>query len=631
MSEKKDGKLLKKFMENGGCLPSPEDKRDYTVETVSLAEAPLPEEYIVSGMKILNQGAIGSCHDADTEVLTKDGWKFFKDITYEDLLASVNPEDGDIIFEKPVNIIKERYFGEMVKGKHRSLDFLVTPNHKMVVRKWDSKNDKISDKYSFVDASELGWYSGLITEFYQNKGEEGCIVLEEERIANGNILPRLEIDMYDWVQLIGIYLAEGTLYKDGPKSHYRIQLAAVKKREKDYIRDLLARIGIRGVNEQKDRFHFCNKRIWKTFEQYGLVGVKSYDKFVPKFIFDLDKSYIKKFLYGFAMGDGCFSKTGRISYYTSSKTLANDLHILLLISGTYNKIIEHKSKTTKIKGKEIIVKHTPYHVYTWKTNNLSIDKKKNISRVLYDGFVYCAEVPTYHTLVTRRNGCVLLSGNCVAHACATSMGYGELQTGVESAHDFSRGYIYGNRSITDYQGEGMCTRQALKRLHHCGDCELKDFPYNESYPSVKARIAKNKEELAEKASKFKILNYFRCYSDDEIKRTIMANGSAIIAVPIYSSFRGDCPMPSDTDTYKGSHAMCIVGWDKTGWIIQNSWGKNWGKKGLLHLPYEYPITETWGITVSPTMPEPTKTSLWRKIAHWFKWLILQIKILFSKK
>lgn len=222
-------------------------------------------------------------------------------------------------------------------------------------------------------------------------------------------------------------------------------------------------------------------------------------------------------------------------------------------------------------------------------------------------------------------------GSCVAHACATSMGYGELQIGAELAHDFSRGYIYGNRSITDYQGEGMCTRQALKQLHHCGDCELEDFPYNETYPSVKARIEKNEEELSKKASNFKILNYFRCYSDDEAKRTIMANGSAIIAIPIYSSFGGDCPVPSDTDKYKGNHAMCVVGWDKTGWIIQNSWGKSWGKNGLLHLPYEYPINEIWGITISPTMPKPKKASLWHKITYWFKWLIGQIKILFSKK
>ena len=222
-------------------------------------------------------------------------------------------------------------------------------------------------------------------------------------------------------------------------------------------------------------------------------------------------------------------------------------------------------------------------------------------------------------------------GSCVAHACATSIGYGELQIGAESARDFSRGYIYGNRRETDYQGEGMNTRQALKQLYHCGDCELKDFPYNETYPSVKARIEKNKEELAEKASNFKILNYFRCYSDDETKRTIMSNGSAIIVIPIYSSFKGDCPMPSDADTYKGSHAMCVVGWDKTGWIIQNSWGKSWGKNGLLHLPYEYPVTETWGITTSPTMPEPPKTSLWHKIIYWLKWIITQVKILFTKK
>jgi len=57
-------------------------------------------------------------------------------------------------------------------------------------------------------------------------------------------------------------------------------------------------------------------------EDYGLFGIKAYDKFVPDFIFDLDTSYIKDFLLGFAMGDGSFLPNGRIYYCTSSNRLA---------------------------------------------------------------------------------------------------------------------------------------------------------------------------------------------------------------------------------------------------------------------------------------------------------------------
>ena len=208
-------------------------------------------------------------------------------------------------------------------------------------------------------------------------------------------------------------------------------------------------------------------------------------------------------------------------------------------------------------------------------------------------------------------------GSCVAHACATAMGYGEKKGGATTAHDFSRGFIYGNRKGTDYQGEGMYIRQALKQLNHCGDCEYEDFPYNETYPNVKKKIDKDKENLYAKAEPFKIVNYFRCYTNDEVKRALLNQGAVVISIPIYSSFSADCPMPSEKDTYKGGHAMCVIGWDETGWIIQNSWSKSWGKKGTLHLPYEYPINEFWGITVNANVPLPEKRKNWlQRLIDW---------------
>ena len=494
----------------------------------------------------------------------------------------------------------------MILGQHQSLNFMVTPNHKMVVRKWSERERKLSSEYSFIDANKLGWCSGLRTEFYQHKNLVDPIILEEEKVSNGNILPRIEIDMYDWVQLLGIYLAEGTLYKDGPTSHYRIQLAAVKQREKDFIRDLLQRIGINGINEQKDRFHFHNKRIWKLFENYGLVGVKSYDKFVPQFIFELDKSYIEKFLYAYAMGDGYLKQRGGVHYFTSSQTMAEQIQMLLLMSGTYSKIIEktpNEYHKPKIRGREITARHTAYTVTGWSSNNLTITKKLNIKAVMYDDYVYCAEVPTYHTLITRRNKCILLSGNCVAHSIATVIEYfNNLQQ--NNNEEMSVGYIYGNRINATNTGPGMYTREAIANACKYGDVVKKLFPYNEETPEIIDKFNAQSEELFSKGQPNRFTSYYRLYTNDEIKTSLMQNGPVIFAMKWYDDIKVvDGVITTSQKADGGGHCMVIYGWNEQGWKIQNSWGSRWSNGGRAILPYNIKIREAWGIIDTLTHTE----------------------------
>jgi glycosyltransferase involved in cell wall biosynthesis len=73
------------------------------------------------------------CYSDDTEVLTSDGWKLFKDVTYEDKIATLNPTLNNLEYHKPITIIKKKYRGNMFHQKSRSIDLLVTPQHDLWV------------------------------------------------------------------------------------------------------------------------------------------------------------------------------------------------------------------------------------------------------------------------------------------------------------------------------------------------------------------------------------------------------------------------------------------------------------------------------------------------------------------
>ena len=49
---------------------------------------------------------------------------------------------------------------------------------------------------------------------------------------------------------------------------------------------------------------------------------------------------------------------------------------------------------------------------------------------------------------------------------------------------------------------------------------------------------------------------------------------------------GDLPSIAVRDKVEGGHAFALVGYDELGFVVQNSWGPDWGAHGLAILPYE---------------------------------------------
>jgi DNA polymerase elongation subunit (family B) len=98
---------------------------------------------------------IMNCFTPDTEVLTPDGVQSITNLEVGDEVYSLDPETDEMEV-KPVTETHAYpdYEGELVDIETSDIDFRVTPNHRMLVRK-NETNGITEDGYSFVEAGEL--------------------------------------------------------------------------------------------------------------------------------------------------------------------------------------------------------------------------------------------------------------------------------------------------------------------------------------------------------------------------------------------------------------------------------------------------------------------------------------------
>lgn len=93
----------------------------------------------------------------------------------------------------------------------------------------------------------------------------------------------------------------------------------------------------------------------------------------------------------------------------------------------------------------------------------------------------------------------------------------------------------------------------------------------------------------------KIREYAKVGSEIAMKTALINNGPLIIALPVYDN--SGVEKFWEGGSYLGGHCVAIVGYDKNGFIIRNSWGPSYGVKGYGRLPYSDVklIKECWTI------------------------------------
>ena len=188
-------------------------------------------------------------------------------------------------------------------------------------------------------------------------------------------------------------------------------------------------------------------------------------------------------------------------------------------------------------------------------------------------------------------------GACVAHSITTTIEYFSRAQG-DDHREMSVGFIYGNRSTSTHIGRGMIVRDALEAARKYGDVVKTLFPYNKEVPDIIEMFNDNFITLSPDAYANRITSYYRIYNENEIKASLMEHGPVIFAMEWYSDIKiknGIMNTKQETSPKNGHHCMIIYGWNKDGWLIQNSWGKYWGDNGRAIIPYNIKFNELWGI------------------------------------
>jgi len=370
---------------------------------------------------------VAECYSKDTEILTENGWKFFKDLTKEKV-ASMNGK-GELIYLKPIKYIISKYDGLMFSQESKNIDLLVTPNHNMYVGCLGRDNYEMVTRWSFRKAKNLPknpkykrntiWVGKYTSNFILPS------LSEADRTCMKSQRKPIKIKINDWLRFFGIWLAEGSTVKIY-KGDYKVTISQSNLDKRKKIEGWLNQLPFH-FNYIQGEFRIYNKQLWIYLKQFGKAG----DKYIPRELLQLPLNQLKILFEAMMMGDGWRNRC----YGTKSKKLADDVQELIFKMGYASTIRKHIIETPKSKKK-----YWFYTIYVSKTQlnpmqNKIVDRRKWIP---YSDNVYCVEVPN-HLLYVRRNGRACWCGNST-----TGIGQYSIKQTIKKAEELGVKVLYGD-------------------------------------------------------------------------------------------------------------------------------------------------------------------------------------------
>jgi len=243
------------------------------------------------------------------------------------------------------------------------------------------------------------------------------------------------------------------------------------------------------------------------------------------------------------------------------------LHLRIAKRGTIDR---RPARTAVMEGGQLIRGGPSYVMVVGEVDRLCIDRKKHIETQKYKGLVYCATVPN-GTLITRRNGSVLISGNCWGHS-STSCSLMIRAIMGEPYADLSAFMVCC--IIKQYQDEGGWGSESLEFIAQNG------IPTSEFWPQQSMSRSNDNPAMRANAKLHRFTNW-RDLDPGNMKVQLVT--SLLMGFPVVTDFNW------------WSHSVCTVALDSLNpftTTIWNSWGDSWSQNGMGNLEGDKAIPDS---------------------------------------
>ena len=343
-----------------------------------------------------------NCYDEQTEVLTNKGWLFFKDVTTDHKILSLNPDTRNLEWVNILLSFGREHNGKMVHFHNKTLDCLVTPEHEMV----------------YLNKSDGKIKRATALEYTKGKGAfaRGANWIGENRkLFEVN---DLKVDFNLFAEFMGYWLSDGSTIR---KSQISIAQQDTDPNKANIIKCIEA-MGFR-THSSFDKISFYNTDLCTYLKQFKTA----YYKYIPSIIKNSSSEQIKIFLDAFISCDGSIRpprnafigdrgtvfmpKSDERMYFTTSPQMASDIGELILKIGKRPSYRNDKSAGKLVK----------FRNGTYKTNYdcITITECKALTATVfskdivdYKGMVYDVTLDKNAIMYIRRNGKCFWGSNC---------------------------------------------------------------------------------------------------------------------------------------------------------------------------------------------------------------------------
>jgi len=221
---------------------------------------------------------------------------------------------------------------------------------------------------------------------------------------NYELLPA--VNLVDFAKFVGFWIAEGgkTIFAE------RSQTVTVSQKKENgliWLKSLLENMGWKYKYNPNNHTFIIHSNGLSNY--LNKLGNEANNLKLPEECFGWPVDAQEALLEGLWLGDG-----SKQHYFSASPKLLEDIQRLLVHLGEFSRITGTYEKGTVVSfnGLQYKRNYDNYKVSRTK-DNFTFLNPEYLRSEPYNGKVYCLTVPN-GTLITRRNGCTLISSNCVA-------------------------------------------------------------------------------------------------------------------------------------------------------------------------------------------------------------------------